>query len=113
MDTPAPPAVIPAAKRIYTEAAATLALDGATHVYVQRGGVGLPLADNYAGPYLVLKKRPKVFKLAGQDQGGRRHQGPAEAPCGASTAGGGGSATQGAATQEETRSSSRLQKICG
>ena len=63
MDTPAPPAVIPAAKRIYTEAAATLALDGATHVYVQRGGVELPLADNYAGPYLVLKKGPKVFKL--------------------------------------------------
>ena len=25
--------------------------------------VGLPLADNYAGPYLVLKKGPKVFKL--------------------------------------------------
>ena len=45
---------IPAAKQTYHEAAATPALDGATHVYVQRGGVGLPLADNYAGPYLVL-----------------------------------------------------------
>ena len=63
MDTPAPPAVIPAAKRIYTEAAATLALDGATHVYLQRGVVGPPLGDNYAGPYLVLEKGPKVFKL--------------------------------------------------
>ena len=26
-------------------------------------GMGLPLADNYAGPYLVLEKGPKVFKL--------------------------------------------------
>ena len=46
-DTPAPPVVIPVAKRTYAEAAATPALDGATHVYVQRGGMGLPLADNY------------------------------------------------------------------
>ena len=30
---------------------------------MQRGGVGPPLADNYAGPYLVLEKGPKVFKL--------------------------------------------------
>ena len=45
-DRPAPPAVIPAAKRTYAEAAATLALDGATHVYAHRGGVGPPLADN-------------------------------------------------------------------
>ena len=59
-DTPAPPAVIPAAKRTYAEAAATPALDQATHVY---GGVGPPLVDNYAGPYLVLEKGPKVFKL--------------------------------------------------
>ena len=62
-DTPAPPAVIPAAKRTYTEAAATPALERATNVYVQHRGVGLPLADNYAGPYLVLEKGPKVFKL--------------------------------------------------
>ena len=38
-------------------------MDGATHVYVQLGGVGPPLVDNYAGPYLVLEKGPKVFKL--------------------------------------------------
>ena len=63
VDTPAPPSVIPVAKRTYAETAATLALDGATHVYVQRGGVGPPLADNYAGPYLVLEKGAKVFKL--------------------------------------------------
>ena len=62
-DTPVPPVVILAAKRTYAEAAATPALDGATHVYVQCGSVGPPLADNYAGPYLVLEKGPKVFKL--------------------------------------------------
>ena len=39
-DTPVPPAVIPAAKRTYAETAATPALDGASHVYVQRGGLG-------------------------------------------------------------------------
>ena len=62
-DTPAPPTVIPAAKRTYAEAAATPALDGATHVYMQCVGVGPPLAINYAGPYLMLEKGPKVFKL--------------------------------------------------
>ena len=62
-DTPAPPGVIPAAKRTYAEAAATPVLNGATHVYLQCGGVGPPLVDNYAGPYLVLEKGPKVFKL--------------------------------------------------
>ena len=62
-DTPALPVVIPAAKRTYAEAAATPALDGATYVYVQRGGVGSPLANNYTSPYLVLEKGPKVFKL--------------------------------------------------
>ena len=34
VDTPAPPAVIRAAKRTYAEAAATPVLDGATHLYV-------------------------------------------------------------------------------
>ena len=59
----APPAVIPVTKRTYAEAAATPFLDGATHIYVQRGGVGPPLADNYGGPYLVLEKGTKVFRL--------------------------------------------------
>ena len=63
VDTPALPVVIPVAKRTYAEAAATPALDGSTHVYVQCGGVGPPLVDNYAGPYLVLEKGPKVLKL--------------------------------------------------
>ena len=62
-DTPAPPVVISAAKQTYAEAAATPPLDGATHVYVQRGGVGPPLADNNAGPYMVLEKGPKVIML--------------------------------------------------
>ena len=64
-DTPAPPAVIPATKRTYAEAAATStpALYAAIHVYMQCGGVGPPLADNYVGSYLVLEKGPKVFKL--------------------------------------------------
>ena len=30
---------------------------------MRRSNVGPPLADNYAGPYLVLEKGPKVFKL--------------------------------------------------
>jgi len=63
VSTPAPPAVIPATKRSYADVAATPALDASTYVYVQRGGVGPPLADNYAGPYLVLEKGAKVFKL--------------------------------------------------
>ena len=30
---------------------------------MQRRGVGPPLADNYSGPYLVLEKGPKLFKI--------------------------------------------------
>ena len=30
---------------------------------MQRGGVGPLLVDNYARPYQVLEKGPKVFKL--------------------------------------------------
>ena len=51
------------AKRAYAEAAATPALERATHVYVKQGGVGPPLADNYAGTYLVLEKGSKAFRL--------------------------------------------------
>ena len=58
-----PPAVIPVVKKTYAEAAATPALERDTHVYVRRGGVVQPLEDNYAGPYLVLEKGPKVFKI--------------------------------------------------
>ena len=79
--------------------------------YVQRGGVGPRLADNYTGPYLVLEKGPKVFKL----QLGTRqevvsrdrlkpHLGLAPPAAGDPPRGHLGG---------ETRSSSRLQKICG
>ena len=45
------------------KSATTPALERATQVYVQRGIVRPPLADNCMGPYLVLEKGPKVFKL--------------------------------------------------
>ena len=61
--TTAPPAVIPATRCTYAEAVAAPDLEAATHVYVRRGGVGPPLADKYAGPYLVLEKGAKFFKL--------------------------------------------------
>ena len=61
---PAPPAVIPAVKKTYAEAATMPYLERATHVYVQhRKGLGPPLTDNYVGPNLALEKGPKVFKL--------------------------------------------------
>ncbi len=40
------------------------ALQVATHVYVLRGGVIPTLAPRYQGPYLVLEKGPKSFRLA-------------------------------------------------
>ena len=42
---------------------ATPALERASHVYVQRGGVGPQLADNYVGPLAGAGEGPKVFKL--------------------------------------------------
>ena len=101
-DRPAPPAVIPAAKWTYAEAAATPALDGATHVYVQRGGVGPPLVDNYAGPYLVLEKGPKVVS---RDRL-KPHVGLAPPRWRSCRAG-------GAHPGVESRSSSALRKISG
>jgi cleavage and polyadenylation specificity factor subunit 1 len=35
----------------------------AEFVYVRRGGVGPPLAPPYAGPYQVIARQPKFFKL--------------------------------------------------
>ena len=59
------PAVIPATKRSYAEVAAsrTSPLDSVDWVYVQQGGSGPPLADNYQGPFCVLKRGQKTFKL--------------------------------------------------
>jgi len=61
--TEAPPShgVIPATKRTYAEAAAGgPKLEGATWVFVRRGGQGTPLADNYAGPFRLLECREKT-----------------------------------------------------
>ena len=53
-DTPALPVVIPVAKRTYAEAAATPALDGATHAFVQRGVWGSRCrTTTVRGRYLV------------------------------------------------------------
>ena len=82
VDTPAPPSVIPVAKRTYAETAATLALDGATHVYLQRGGVGPPLADNYAGPLPGTGEGGQGVQAAGGHPKGGHHKRPAEAPRG-------------------------------
>ena len=60
----APPAVIPATKRSYAEvAAAPSPLDSADWVYMRRGPAGTPLADKYKGPFHVLARGPKFFKL--------------------------------------------------
>ena len=131
-DTPAPPVVISAAKQTYAEAPATPPLDGATHVYVQRGGVGPPLADNNAGPYMVLEKGPKVIMLqVGTRERSSQGTGSSLTWCRhrwrlRSRLAGGDCPTQGkrhlrplshyaggGRLGEWTRSSSRLQKISG
>ena len=38
-------------------------LSGVSHVYVRRGAVGPPLTQCYSGPYEVLERGPKFFKL--------------------------------------------------
>jgi hypothetical protein len=50
----------------YAEAAAKLpaALLLASHVYVRRGGMLPPLAPLYVGPYEVLERSDKCFRLA-------------------------------------------------
>ena len=60
-----PPAVIPATKRSYAEVAASPAspLDSADWVYVRQGASGRPLVDNYQGPFRVLERGQKSFKL--------------------------------------------------
>ena len=83
LDVPEPPAesflkalrtepAVPAGPRSYAEAASMgnlpEALRTASHVYVRRGQVAPPLTPLYQGPYLVIEKGPKVYKL---DLGGR------------------------------------------
>ena len=59
-----PLAIIPATKRSYAEVAASPSpLDSAEWVYVRRGPAGTPLADKYEGPFQMLARGPKFFKL--------------------------------------------------
>ena len=58
---------------------ATPALERASHVYVQRGGVGLPLADNYWAPTWCWRRAKGLQAAAGEEDGGGE-PGPAEAP---------------------------------
>ncbi len=83
VDVPEPPAeeflealrkepALPAGRRSYAEAASMAnlpdALRVASHVYVRRGQVAPPLTPLYQGPYRVLERGPKVYKI---DLGGR------------------------------------------
>ena len=54
---------IPATTRSYKEALHSTPLDSASWVYVRCGGQGRPLEDKYSGPYKVVDRGPKVFKL--------------------------------------------------
>ena len=83
VDVPEPPAefflenlrrepVLPAGPLSYAAAASMAnlpdALRAAWHVYVRRGQVAPPLTPLYQGPYLVVEKGPKFYKI---DLGGR------------------------------------------
>ena len=57
------PTVIPATRRSYAEVAASPTLDRAEFVYVKRGGAGVPLSAHYEGPYRVVERGPKFFKV--------------------------------------------------
>ena len=59
-----PPAVIPPTRLYYAQVAATSPLDGADWVYVAKGGGALrPMGDKYSGPYKVLERGNKAWKL--------------------------------------------------
>jgi len=58
-----PPAVIPPTKRSYAEVMRTSLLDQADWVYIKCGPQGKPLSDRYSGPYKVLEKAAKAWKL--------------------------------------------------
>ena len=69
LDIEPPPArvkqtVIPAATRSYAEAVSKFTpLDGADYVYVKRGAASPSLQPPYVGPFRVLERGRKVFKL--------------------------------------------------
>ncbi len=63
VDQPASGA-LPQSWRSYAQVAGPPSpLDEASWVYVQRGGSKPPLADSYSGPFLVLERGSKFFKL--------------------------------------------------
>ena len=56
--------VIPSTRRKYPEATGReTALEHAELVYIKRGAAGTPLAPEYYGPFHVLERGKKVFKL--------------------------------------------------
>ena len=59
----APQAVVPPTGHSYAQSAASSPLDGADWVYVAKGGAQRPMADKYSGPYQVLEKGNKAWKL--------------------------------------------------
>ena len=55
---------IPATKRSYADTVSQSSpLDSVEFVYVKNGGVGKPFGQQYQGPYQVLERSTKVFKL--------------------------------------------------
>ena len=56
-------AVIPPTGRSYAQAGTTSPLDGADWVYVAKGGAQRPMADKYSGPYKLLERGNKAWKL--------------------------------------------------
>ena len=56
-------AVIPPTRHSYAQAATTSPLDGADWVYVAKGGAQQPMADKYSGPYKVLERGNKAWKM--------------------------------------------------
>ena len=62
-DMEEPPAVIPPTVRSYAQAVASSPLDGADWVYVAKGGAQRPMANKYSGPFQVLERGNKAWKL--------------------------------------------------
>jgi len=63
-DLRASPAVIPPTRRTYAEVlVGDSPLERATYVYVRKGGVEKTLDNSYDGPFYVLERGHKTFKL--------------------------------------------------
>ena len=62
-ELPMPPVVIPPTGRSSTHGETTSPLDGADWVYMAKGGASKPMAEKYSGPYRVLERGNKAWKL--------------------------------------------------